>query len=152
MDNNMRQVFHIQEVECPKQPAVMTATINRKAGSDSHLPRFFSVSCSRKQQERSCKSKLSEKCVSHHCTSLRCFALINSCFSQIVEVAPAGFAVISLPFARSCTITLQSVSRSEFACPDPQTLKAHLRRTASVSFALRHPRGRQAPVQAGSTS
>jgi hypothetical protein len=44
MNNNMRQVFHIQGFEYPKQPAVMTATINRKAGSDSHLLRFFSVS------------------------------------------------------------------------------------------------------------
>ena len=40
-NNNIRQVFHTQGFEYPKQPAVLTAAINRKAGSDSHLPRFF---------------------------------------------------------------------------------------------------------------
>ena len=44
INNNMRQVFHTQAFEYQKQPAVLTAAINRKAGSDSHLPRFFSFS------------------------------------------------------------------------------------------------------------
>jgi hypothetical protein len=44
MDNNTRQVFHTQGFENPQRHAVLTATINEKAESASHLPRFFSVS------------------------------------------------------------------------------------------------------------
>jgi hypothetical protein len=44
INNNMRQVFRTQGFEYQKQPAFLTAAINRKEGSDSHLPRFFSVS------------------------------------------------------------------------------------------------------------
>jgi hypothetical protein len=44
MDNDTRQVFHTQGFEYPQRPAVLTAAINEKAESDSHLPRFFSVS------------------------------------------------------------------------------------------------------------
>jgi len=44
INNNMRQVFRTQGFEYQKQPAFLTAAINRKAGSDSHLPRFFSFS------------------------------------------------------------------------------------------------------------
>jgi hypothetical protein len=43
--------------------------------------------------------------------------------------------------AMPCTFAIQYVSSSEFACPDPQTLKTRLRQTASGYFALRHPRG-----------
>jgi hypothetical protein len=49
MDNNTRQVFHTQGFENPQRHAVLTAAINKKAESASHLPRFFSVSMTRVQ-------------------------------------------------------------------------------------------------------
>ena len=36
--------LYTQGFEYPQRPAVLTAAINEKAESDSHLPRFFSVS------------------------------------------------------------------------------------------------------------
>ena len=44
MENNTRQVFHTQEFDYPEWPPILTAAINEKEESDSHLPRFFSVS------------------------------------------------------------------------------------------------------------
>jgi hypothetical protein len=44
MKNNTRQVFHTQEFDYPEWPPVLSAATNEKEESDSHLPRFFSVS------------------------------------------------------------------------------------------------------------
>jgi len=44
MKNNTCQVFHTQEFDYPEWPPVLSAAINEKEESDSHLPRFFSVS------------------------------------------------------------------------------------------------------------
>jgi hypothetical protein len=44
MGNNTRQVFHTQEFDYPEWHPILTAAINEKEESDSHLPRFFSVS------------------------------------------------------------------------------------------------------------
>jgi hypothetical protein len=44
MENNTRQVFHTQEFDYPEWPPILTTAINEKVESDSHLPRFFSVS------------------------------------------------------------------------------------------------------------